>query len=204
MRPSAPTQVTVVGEGDHPAVSLSPRAGRGSGRGASPLGAALRRSLRRCHLVRTTLRSPSPRLRGEGRGEGASPLGAELRRSLQCCRLVPYRSELRRGPLTLVASLLDLSPRSGERWQALPRSRDAPSHPRSGHATVRKPFQRFLPSKRREAGAARRTLGIRPRRSRTKACCEVGERHRFFPQRCGMKAAAPSPYGAHRGHAPRV
>jgi hypothetical protein len=42
---------------------------------------------------------PSPRVRGEGWDEGTSPLG----------------SESRRGPLTLLATLVDLSPRGGER-----------------------------------------------------------------------------------------
>src|SRR5580704_14385909 len=62
-------------------------------------------------------------LAGRGRGEGASRLDSELR-----------RSESRRGPLTLLASLVDLSPHAG-RGESYVASADLPFSVAEGNAS---------------------------------------------------------------------
>ncbi len=148
------------------------------------------------------MRAPSPRARGEGRDEGASPLGAELRRRRQRCRLVrklriaerpPHPRRFAPRPLPAQRREVTCSPVLAMRLGI----RACPRHGKKALPT-------FSPFKKKGGGRRSAHLGIRPRCSRTKACCGCGERHRFFPLPRGIETAAPSPYGAHRGHAPKV
>ncbi len=76
------------------------------------------------------------------------------------------------------------------------RSRDAPWHPKSGHTTIRKPFQ-TSPLKEGRRSAESASTEVRSAAEGRKPACGRGEHHRFsLPHSAGAKAAAPSPFGA--------
>ena len=124
-------------------------------------------------MVRTILRLPLP-----ARGERVGVRGP-LRWARTCggvCNAVASSAPLRiaerpphpRPPAQVGGS--STSPRAAGRGGKPPSFSRCAFASESPHATVRKPFHICRPPKRREAGAARRAPGFRPRRRRTKAC----------------------------------
>ncbi len=206
----------------------SPRA-RGEGRdeGASPLGAELRQRLKCRRLVRDPSSCPAKAGKGDhpaqqdgGRGAGLdatqdSLLPGDVRAPSVTATRLHLRRPLHRPSaqptLRVGVSLIDGGrrppmpppPLSRGRMQvfvlAMPlRIRAIPT------PTVSKPFH--SPPLQKEgrraplgapSGSAPAAVGLKPAARPASTIASSREA-------CGIKAAAPSPYGAHRGHAPRV
>jgi len=137
--------------------------------------------------------------RDSGKGDRAFARWAgRLTRGFVSCRPVILRcerSEPRRRRPERLSSILRgprcaRAPQDDGEQASLPRSRDAPWHPRfASRCKKALPFASL--QKRREGGRrSAHQLGIRPRRSRTKACCGSGERHRFLPHSADRNGGA--------------